>query len=156
MYEAVEKHYIENRKRLVSRLSFRAGSEAVGEEIVQESYYRALKYLNSFDVSNFDKWFSMILTNTLREYMAIEKGYSSDEDLEIDEDFIECQGYVKMFSNEIYSLIDKKKEEQKEILLMFFKQGYSSVDISRITRYSYSQCHQTIQRFRNELRERYK
>lgn len=156
MYEAVEKHYVENRKRLVSRLSFRAGSEAVGEEIVQESYYRALKYLNSFDGSNFDKWFSMILTNTLREYMAIEKGYSSDENLEIDEDFIECQGYVKMFSNEIYSLIDKKKEEQKEILLMFFKQGYSSVDISRITRYSYSQCHQTIQRFRNELRERYK
>ncbi len=155
MYEAVEKHYVENRKRLVSRLSFRAGSEAVGEEIVQESYYRALKYLNSFDGSNFDKWFSMILTNTLREYMAIEKGYSSDENLEIDEDFIECQGYVKMFSNEIYSLIDKKKEEQKEILLMFFKQGYSSVDISRITRYSYSQCHQTIQRFRNELRGKY-
>lgn len=158
---AIKTHYCANRQRLVKRLSFRAGTAEAAEDVVQEAYYRALKYRRSFsgnweDEEAVDKWFATILNNSLREYKNIERGHPQVEyvdDSEDGEDFSDIPVHVM---RDVYELIDTKTPVQQEVLRLFFHQDYSAKDIAAITEYSYTTCHQIIQRFRNELKELYR
>lgn len=152
----IEKHYKENRQKLVKVMTWRAGTVEGAEDIVQTAYERAIRYRRSYDGDNFNKWFSTILNNCLREYKNEEKGYSTLETIEEESETIDCPHYDYQIMREIYELIDTKSEIQQEVLNLFFKQGYASIDIARITDYSYANCHQIIQRFRNELKMLYK
>lgn len=152
----IEEHYVANRQRLVKRMSFRAGSPENGEDVIQEAYTRALKYWRSFNGDNFDNWFSTILNNTLREFKNTEKGYATAEFHEDEVEGSPCTIYPSRIMAQIYEMIDGRSEVQREVLMLFFYQEYSAMDISHITPYTYSQIHQIIQRFRNELKELYK
>lgn len=153
----IEKHFIENRQKLVKRMSFRCGNPFMAEDIVQTAYERAIMYIESFREGNiFDTWFSGILNNCLRDFQDNEKGYSyRDEDEEETTDDISCPHYPTKVMQEIYELIDTKSEAQKEILMMHFRQEYSPIDISRLTVYSHENVKKTITRFRNELKDLY-
>jgi RNA polymerase sigma factor (sigma-70 family) len=152
----IEKHYVENRSKLVKKMAFRAGTPEAAEDIVQEAYYRAWKYYASFrQGENFNKWFSIILNNCLREYKNTENGHSASEFEEEEVEGTEPTHYNEHIMRDIYALIDTKSLVQQEVLTLFFKQEYSPIDISRITDYTYANCHQIIQRFRNELKTLY-
>ena len=153
---AIEQHYIENRQKLVKRMTFRAGEQWSAEDIVQEAYTRALMYWRSFDGSNLDRWLNTILNNTLREYQNSVKGITNVEFDEEEADGVSCSSYSGHVMAHVYHLIEKKSDVQKEILMLYFHQEYTAIDISRITPYTYSQIHQIIHRFRNELKEMYR
>lgn len=152
----IEEHYKANRQRLVKRMTFRTGTKEDAEDVIQEAYYRAIKYQRSFDGSNFDRWFHTILTNCLREHKNFMKGYSVAEYEENDEEAVACPFYPSKVMAEIYEMVEKRPASQSEILMLYFHQEYSARDISKILPLSYSMIHQTIQRFRNELKEIYK
>lgn len=150
----IEKHYRDSRGKLVKKLTFRAGTEEAAEDIVQEAYYRALKYFASFNQDeDFNKWFSTILNNCLREYKNVEKGHTNDEFNEEEAEGTACTSYPGHVMRDIFHLIEQKPAVHKEVLYLHFRQEYSPIDISRITDYSYANCHQIIQRFRNELKQ---
>lgn len=152
----IEQHYVDNFKRLCKKMGFRAGDQWSGEDIVQTAYERAIRYRNSCDEYRFGQWFNMLLNNSLRDYKNSEKGYTSLDDTEEEATTVDCPHYPDHIVREIYDLIDTKSEVQMEVLNLHFKQGYSAIDITRITSYSYAQAHQIIQRFRNELKDLYK
>lgn len=153
----VENHYVKNRLRLLKKLTYRAGTHEAAEDVLQESYYRALKYFASFRLNeDFNKWFSIILSNCLREYKNTEKGHIAFEFEEENAEGTKCINYTDHVMRDVLELVATKPAIQKEILNMYFRQEYSATDISRITNYSYANCHQTIQRFRTELKELYK
>lgn len=155
---SIEKHYRENKDRLIKRISFRIGGNFHGaEDIVQTAYERAIRYRDSFNGDLFDKWFSTILNNSLREYQNEEKGYvqAGEDDEEIAES-VSCPHYPTHIMREVFELIDTKSEIQIEVLTLYFRHEYSAIDISRITNIPYKTAHQIIQRFRNELKELYR
>jgi RNA polymerase sigma factor (sigma-70 family) len=151
----IEQHFIENRRKLVKKMGFRAGTPEDAEDVVQEAYARAIKYQKSFDGTNIDRWFHTILNNVLKEFKNTQKGYSTVEYEEEEDQAVEYI-YPTRVMAEIYEMIDKRPVVQKEILTLFFTQEYSAKDISNILPSSYSQIHQVIQRFRNELKEIYR
>lgn len=153
---AIEKHYIDNRQKLVKRMKFRTGSDEDAEDIVQEAYERAIRYRRSYSGDEFEKWLNTILNNCLRDNRNMQSGHSADEFDEEEAEGTACPHYSEHVMREVYELIDTKSVIQKEVLTLFFQQEYSAIDISRITEYPYSQCHQIIQRFRNELKDLYK
>jgi RNA polymerase sigma-70 factor (ECF subfamily) len=153
--EMIEQHYIENHQRLIKRFTFRAGTEWDAQDIVQEAYSRAIKYLSSYNGDNFDKWLNTILINTFKEHKRNETGMSHSQ---LDEDLVEgseCTFYSDQTMEEVFELINTKAVIQIEILNLHLKQGYSAIDIKKITPYTYSNIHQIIRRFRQELRELY-
>jgi RNA polymerase sigma factor (sigma-70 family) len=154
-YEILEKFYVENRKKLVKRFLFRAGSEAGAEDVVQEAFSRALKYVNSFSGEDIDRWMSTILNNSLRAYKNEEKGYTPIDYEAEEENPTPEINYPRHVMREVYQLIQTKSLVQIEVLTLYFKQEYSAKDISNLTNYSYKMCHQIIQRFRNELKDLY-
>jgi RNA polymerase sigma factor (sigma-70 family) len=152
---ALEAHFRENRLKLVKRIMFRCGSLEDAEDIVQEAYFRALKYHNSYSGDNYDKWFNTVLNNSLRDFKNAQAHHQLPEFDEEDADGTSCTHYTEHILKEVYELIRTKSAVQQEVLMLYFKHEYTPVDISRITSYSYSQCHQIIYRFRNELKELY-
>ena len=154
-YEEVEKHYRENAARLAKKMSWRAGSIEGGEDVIQEAYYRALKYIHGFRGEDFGPWLNTIINNSLREYKNAEKGYSVVSEEEIEEESYECPSYYQHIMRDVLALIETKSDVQREVLGLYFKQQYNPKAISQITNVRYKACHQIIQRFRNELKELY-
>lgn len=152
--QVISDHYVENHQKLSKRMAWRAGTPEGGEDVVQESYYRALKYAASFNGDNFGKWFSTILNNCLREYKNAEKGYSPVE-VDAEEEAYECPSYVRHVMKDVFDLINTKSIDQIEVLTLYFKQEYTAKAISEITEHTYAKTHQIIQRFREELKELY-
>lgn len=147
----LEEHYRENRIRMLKRLTYRAGTEWDAEDILHDAYERALKYASSFNGQNFGAWFNTILNNALKEHKNASKGiFIPIEDIE--EEGIPCSHITDQMLKEVYQLIKAKAPVQQEILFLHIKQDYSAIDISRITEYTYSNCHQVIRRFREEVK----
>lgn len=155
--QLITDHYLENRSRLVKKMAWRTGSTAAGEDIVQTAYERALKYIDACENDDFPKWFSTIINNSFKDWLREESGYShsDDDDEEVRDYDLHCPHYPTSLMKEVYELIDTKSEVQIEVLKLFFRNEYTAKDISSITEYSYSRCHQIIQRFRNELKDLY-
>ncbi len=152
----IEEHYQANKQKLTKKVAFRVGTPEDGEDVVQEAYYRAIRYQRSFDGTNFDRWFSTILNNTLREHKNTSKGFSTTDFDEEEMEGTPCILYPSAVMAQVYELIDTKSPLQIEILMLYFHQEYTARDISHILPYPYKQIHQIIQRFRNELKELYK
>ena len=155
MIHVIEEHYRRQRQILVKLFTFKAGSPEAAEDIIQESYLRAIKYQGSCKPGEFPKWISKILYNTLRDYKREEAGRSAVEFEEDDSEGTQCYSYSDQVMREIYKLIEAKPEVQREVLEMHLKHGYSAIDISRITPYSYANCHKILQRFREEMKTMY-
>lgn len=155
MIHIVEEHYKNNRMKLLKILTFRAGTVEAAEDIIQESYLRALKYISSCRNGEFDKWITRIITNTLKDYKRQESGKSYIEN-DDEQEIVDCPAINERIADEVKKLIENKLDIHREILELHFLQGYSAIDISRITDNSYANSHKVIQRFRNELKDIYK
>lgn len=152
----IEKHYVENYSRLVKRMSFRAGTIWAAEDIVQTAYERAIRFRRTCDEARFNQWFSTILNNSLRDFKSEEHG-NATVDIENEDvaETLSCPHYPEKIMKEIYALIETKNDNQREVLKLYFQEGFNSKDISIITSNSDSNCRQIIKRFRDELKGRY-
>ncbi len=156
--EALEQYYIAERPRLIKLFTFRTGgSEAAAEDIVQEAFARALKYLDNWNNTEpFGKWFSKILKNALFDYLAEERNYGTVDKEDEEEEGYDCPAFNDQMRREINEVIDTKSLVQIEVLRLYFNKGYAAKDVAAITDHSYAMCHQIIQRFKRELIEMYK
>lgn len=152
----IETYFRENRQKQVKKMTFRAGSPEAAEDIVQEAYCRAIRYGDSFTGDNFNGWFSTILNNCLREFKSAEKGHIAEEFDEEQADGVSNGNYPRKVMNEVKELISEKNSLHQEVLTLFFEHEYTAKNISEVLDVRYSKCHQIIQRFRNELKERYR
>lgn len=150
--QLIEDHYNQNRRKLLKRLTFRAGTEWDAEDVLQDAYERAQRYIHAFNGEDFGAWFNMILNNALREHMNAAKGFATEPYDEDEEEGVPCNHYSEQVVKEIYNLIDSKPEHQAEVLTLYFQQDYRAKDISRITYHPYGTVFHMIRRFKEELR----
>ena len=152
-YKIIEYHFIKNRDRIAKKITMRTGSFEASEDIIQEAYYRALKYYKEGLVLDIDRWFSLIVTNCIKEYMSAERGHVCEllEEAEVEGEG--CSNFNHHFMRDVFKMIDERHPVAKEVLTLHFKHQYSPVEVSRITPYSYVNCHKIINNFRKELRK---
>ena len=155
-FPEIEEYYLANRQKFVKKLTFRTGSEADAEDVVQEAFTRALKYAPRTNIEHFGKWFSLVLTNTLRDHMNASKGFSFVEEEDMPEQGVDCNGYPRRITQEIRELVRSKSPVQVEVLELHINDEYTAKEISEVTPYSLAQVHQIILRFRKELTDLYK
>lgn len=156
MVALIEDHYKAHKDRIVKRYTRFAGSLEASEDIVQEAYYRALRYFDTYDKSSkFETWFSRILKNALNHYKNVERGHPYEE---FDEELVEgidfC-GYNRVLLEQIRNEIYSYNGETQEVLQLYFKWGYSPKEINQIVDMKYKAIEQTIYRFKGFVREKY-
>lgn len=155
MYENIENHYKLNFSKFVKRFSYRAGGIHQAEDIVQESYARAMKYYKPERVEDFNKWFSVIMENSFNDLMREASGLSYIEEGEEVLGEEDCRIMDIQTRREIRSLISSKGGNREEILNLHIRDGFSPIDISKQTEHSYKYTYKVISMFRKELQELY-
>lgn len=154
--QLIENHHNNNRAKLMKRLTFRTGgNHHLAEDIIQESYLRAIKYYNADRVEEFDKWFNTIVNSSYNDMMRDDIGMSYIDEEDEPLGAIDCSILGTQTLKEVYDLIATKSVPQIEVLTLHIQYGYAAIDISKQTEYSYAQIHKIIQRFKQELKDLY-
>lgn len=157
---SIDEHYRANFTISVKKLS-RALGHHNAEDVVQDAYYRILKY--EIDPEILDKVFNTILSNCVRQHLrdARMKGMVTDDvrsELEIIDPVDSSPEELLMSSdtyNEITDLILTKKNATFSVLWCFFclQQSYETIreqhpDISA------NNMRKIVSEFRKEIRDR--
>lgn len=130
------------------------GDAATAEEVVQETYLRALTYFPSFDPKRgpFIKWFNMILFNTLRD---IQREYQNrPKELIEGVSFADILTHEELPMNVEQKILEVENEKHQRILYLFYVLGYNSREISQIeAETSQTNVTTVVARFRDKLKE---
>lgn len=155
-FKLIEEFYVKNASTFIKRYTRSTGSEAIAQDIVHDAFERAMKYLDAYDESQeLDRWFSLILRNSYRDFMRAERGQPTELIDEFEHQGAECDGLVRRIWEEIGDLIENSSPVAREILDLHYNKEYTVTDISRFTEHSLSNCAQVVSRFRKKVRELY-
>lgn len=151
--ETVTKHYLENYDNLVRVYTFRRhGSEADAEDIIQEAYYRALKYFDTYqpEVYAFSTWFGRIVYNCEKDFNKAFLRHGMGEDVDevyiepIIEDHVEVQDVAS-----IRRMIYRQPVMHRVILLLYYVYQYSLSEIDSLyPSFGYKRVDNTVKEFR--------
>lgn len=152
----LEEHYKKNFDRLVKRYTFWAGSVQNAEDVVQTAYTRAIQYYDSYDEKqDFGKWFNRILTNSLKMQKQIDRGQFHDEFDEEQVDGVSDYHYLGQLRREVVQEINSYEDNHREVLSLFFVNGYSPRSIVKVTDQKFHNVKTIIDRFKRKIREKY-
>lgn len=140
---------------LVKRVSKRAGSPENAEDVVQEAFYRALKYWDSYSPDNalLGAWFNTILNNACKDKVSDDRKLGMC--IEFDEelfDGVEMSHVGEDLAKHISKLISTKEFPRREVLRLYYEKGYKPSEICQILDVENSAARQAIWRFKDEVR----
>jgi len=141
---------------LVRIYKSRAGENDV-EDMLQEGFYRALHYKDSFHPTflGLETWLTAIFNNCLRDLLREKRDgaamHDSEHEPTIDS---RCPSDVEMEAK-IVGEIKGKRGNTKNILWLYFVMGCKNEDIHKIVGGSYKNVDMATYNFRNEMRDKY-
>lgn len=156
MHELVEQHYCQNRKHLINALSKQLGDEA--EDAVQEAYFRALKYIHAYNPEEFEfqRWFSRILSNVRKDFIADRFGRVSGSPVE-EEDWVSpSDPYAHQVLQVVYDeILMVNDPNHREILTLSLIFSYNLRDVVKIVDMKMGTVNQIITRFKSKMKKTY-
>lgn len=156
----IEAYYNEAKPKLLKQIRGRGVRQDLVEDVLQESFARALKYIHTFDSKrNMPAWFNTLMNNAIRDCKKEDKaqGVVTARDLKKldDEDAVEDPSYVKLLCKNLEKELVGRKESHKHILFLYFMQNLPPRDICQITEEGYENVRRVLQRFKVEMKEKY-
>lgn len=141
----LEQHYRDNLVVLRKRMTFRVGGDsALGEDVVQEAYAKAIRYLGGYDPKQeFGAWFNSILNSTLKDIQKKERG----KGVMFADISVEPDGDMTITKNDLASTIGREGVRNRYILTMFFYEGFKTRQISEFLDINHNTVRQIIKRF---------
>tara|TARA_R110000823_G_C15952958_1_gene502524 strand:+ start:10593 stop:11081 length:489 start_codon:yes stop_codon:yes gene_type:complete len=155
MYNNIEQFYKDNYDMLVKRFNRRAGGVENAEDVVQEAFCRALKYKDSFNPERQEigAWFNTILNNALvshqREQML--KGVTVPYEEHEHEEVYECSNEKRHLISDVLERMYAKSSKSRNILYLYFIQGYKMHEIARVVDDKYKSVQMLIRRFKADM-----
>lgn len=141
---------------LVRIYKSRAGENDV-EDVIQEAFYRALHYKDSFNPTfiSLENWLTSIMNNCLRDMLREKRDgqamHDSEHDPAIDD---RCPSDTELEAR-IMLDIESRGGNTRQILWLYFVMGHKSQDIHKIVGGSYSVVTTICERFKGQCQERY-
>lgn len=131
------------------------GNRETSEDVVQEAYYKAYKYIDTYqpERSSFNTWFNKILFNTLRDYQREFKNTPQQVDMDV-EFCIDGDQYEFNLnsSKSIEELIDKtKNQKHRKYLVLYYILGYSAREIAETEGTTVTNITTICNRFRKKV-----
>ena len=142
-------------KRLIGPLN---GNIFNAEDILQESYCKALEFQVTFDENKgtFENWLSRIIYNTLYDFLR-DKIENKEEDISKYEQVVEID-YLTLIDNRLLvnRLIKLHPDPlSRKFLTLYFLKGYSIKDIMFKLKINENKCRKIIFRFKKYLLKKY-
>lgn len=154
---AYEANYSNNIKRVMSRTI----TEQDAEDIVQEGYYRALKYADTFNptLQELNVWIDIIIHNAKRDYLRANRSgdYSFLDDQEEEDDGVDVVDLAldKDLLKQIYEDIAKLPLEQRQVVYATTVLGHSRKACRELFGLTDNQVKKLLEKFRVRIKEKY-
>ena len=149
--EMFEKDYL----RLCKRVSNRVGGIINAEDVIQESFVRALKYKRSFNPAfkTLGAWFNTIMNNAAKDFKKEERMQGMAVPYEtISDELDEIMHRDRM----VHQMIEEMEvSPYTEILRLYFILGFTRKEISEVIDQKPQSIANAVQRFKNEMRGKY-
>lgn len=146
--DQLEEHYKKNYRILCLRVKNRVGGLVNAEDVVQESYCRALKYYKSFDgEQDIGAWFNTILNNASKDFAGAERrqGMATSGLLRNDDE--NNMEWVAEIAD-LQAELKKHSPLTQEVLRLHLCCGYSRSDIVQVLDTTRDAVNKIVQRFR--------
>lgn len=157
--EVITEYYSNNFDKIVKRVTRWVPGVMDAEDVVQESFVRALQYEHTFNsaLSSVQTWFSNILNNVHRkmkrdEYLATVE--IKEEDIYTREaDEYEDEEDVHRKIKECISV--EKKEQHRNVLFLHLIAGLKVSEVSRQLQIPVESVKTVVKRFKKTMGDRY-
>lgn len=147
-------HYEKNFNKLVKRYSSRFDNATVGQDVVQEAYYRVWLYREAYNPAQpFENWFGVICYNAFCTAKAEERGHATAELDEFDVEGQVDDVEFRLMMNQVKAEIYKEPEWKHEILELFFVKGYPVADIVKLSPRTYGSISMCVKEFRKKMKK---
>jgi RNA polymerase sigma factor (sigma-70 family) len=150
--EQLTTYFKSHYKHLVNIARRRVGNYSLpsAEDAVQEAFWRACRYYNSYNhKEEFDKWFKRVLHNCINQIKRDERdqgvSYTDVEEVSIEPKLV-------VFPKEVESLFKGLSNRDKDIINMYFFLDFKSREISEMTKVSHDVVRDVIRRFRMRVK----
>ncbi len=158
--EFLGSYYKLHHRALLKEARFRSGDKEglKYEDIVQETFYRAIRFRKHYNTSlPFLPWLNTIMNNVIRDIGRMErlKGATTDvreEDLVTSETFLFDREVLRKIEEEINGIANT---EHRNVLYLAMLKQMPLVDIAQITDMSAGNVRQVVYRFRELIKEKY-
>ena len=150
--------YEEEYQKYIKRVQNRVGNVWNAEDVVQESFTRALKYLDSYDGSvPLDNWFSTILNNAARDCKKQEMldGMSYGDEDEEGTDTLDNSSFKTEMVEKIAGEIHQLHGPIRAALAGTVIHGWKPSEVAEISTLSANHIRVLLCRFKDEMREKY-
>ncbi len=153
-FQLIEDFYVDNREVLLKRLYHRAGTPENAEDVLQESFERALKYMSSFDAERQElgAWFNTIMNNTLKTFKRDER--SCGTYVEFDEELADPIPMSQTNEDTIVRIketINSKQGDDRTILHLYFNEQYKPREIMTILDTNNKRINYVVNLFKLEM-----
>lgn len=151
----LEKHYTDNYSKLVKRTYSRTKDVPSSEDIVQETFARALKYWA--DPDNIEAWINIILNNSLRDHQRMMRlqGATFASEEEGEQEVIQTSDWAEDMMEKLSLEISKKPAPQRDVLHLFFEREFKPREIAQVVDLTNGNIRVIISRFKEEMAGRY-
>lgn len=151
----LERHYVDNYSKLVKRVYSRTKDVSESEDVVQETFARALKYWSNPD--NIEAWINIILNNALRDHQRMMRlqgaTFAPEEDGE--QEVVYSSDWAEDMMEKLSEEIAKKPTPQRDILFLFFERDFKPREIAQVVDATNGNIRVIVSRFREEMAEKY-
>jgi len=154
--EQIEELYKDKYDDLVRLYKSRAGANDV-EDVVQEGFYRALLYKDSFNPTyiSLSNWLTSILNNCLRDMLREKRDGAAMHDRETEPTIEDRCPSDRELEAMIMEDIEAKSGNTKQILWLFFVMGCKTGEIHQIVGGSEVNVWMSVLRFKEACRAKY-
>jgi len=158
MKNLITQHYRDNYRKLVKRAHRSLGDFHLGEDCVQETYERALKYAHrQSEGDHLNAWMNVVYFNTMLKYKDFIRSKGVTIEVKPDTEVLFPSGLLSEGSTLVEEEIDKYKAKPKikKLLLLYFIKGYTMEEVSIFTGAKKPSVDYQTRRFRNYVVEKY-
>lgn len=155
--ELITQHYIENKDKMVERFRKLAGANDA-EDIIQEAFYRALRYKESFNPERHSvgRWVGRIAINCYYNILRERRGLPSlqpYEEFELLHDPPPKSSKEDAVDEVVQKMLDKRSGDALEVCELRFLLGYHPREIAMITNKNKHTIEGYLKQFRADTRE---
>ncbi len=163
--ELLLKLYVANRETFIKRYTRAVGENDI-EDLVQESFYRALRSKEAFTLHKsthednhaaLEIWFNSILYNCIKDIINDQRmaGVACEVDDILDEGDIETSYILGATMGEVEAKIDEvRSNSSREVLRLHFILGFKPREISDVVENNITSIYKIINNFKNRKVEK--
>lgn len=161
MMDTIEKltiMYEEEYRRYVKRVQNRVGNVWNAEDVVQEAFHNALKYLDSYDGSvPLDNWFSTILNNAARDCQRQDRldGMSYGDEDEEGTDTLDNTSFKTEMVHKVAQEIQNLRGPTKAAIAGVVMYGWKPSEVAKISPLTAGHIRVLVHRFKEDMQEKY-